>query len=155
MGHAGGLPHLWAGHVGHHSCPPAIIMGTPLDCNFCQVDHCSSHGEEYVNDKKDPKFNAWWVKKYCTMNGSVNPFMLYFPYFLLLIAMVLFTIERVFQKAFKAGSHLGRFYILLVRENIFDLNIDKEDVSAPSNSLDFFGIFCFYYPIYIIADQVF
>ena len=44
--------------------PSAIIMGTPLDCNFCQVDHCSSHGEEYVNEKEDPKFNAWWVKKY-------------------------------------------------------------------------------------------
>ena len=52
--------------------------------------------------------------------------------------MVLFTIERVFQKAFKAGSHLEKFYGLLIRENIFDLHIDTEDVRAPSND-DFDG----------------
>jgi hypothetical protein len=42
--------------------PTAIITGTPLDRNYCQADHCSSTGKEYVNDKEDPKFNAWWVK---------------------------------------------------------------------------------------------
>ena len=67
------------------------------------------------------------------MNGSVNPL-----YFFLFIALVLFTIERVFQKAFEAGSHQEKFYGLLVKDNVFDINIDKEDVSAPSNSLESF-----------------
>ena len=106
--------------------PSAMIMGTPLDCNFCQKDHCVSHGEEFVNQQEDPKFNAWWVKKFCTMNGSVNPFMLYFPYFLLLTATVLFMTERIFQKAFKSRVYLNKFYALLVRENIFDVNIDGQ-----------------------------
>eukprot|EP00092_Neocalanus_flemingeri_P024779 GFUD01026868.1.p1 GENE.GFUD01026868.1~~GFUD01026868.1.p1 ORF type:complete len:507 (+),score=114.41 GFUD01026868.1:221-1741(+) len=108
--------------------PTAIITGTPLDCNFCQADHCSSSGKEFVNKKEDPGFNAWWVKKFCTMNGSVEPFMLYFPYFLLLIAMALVMIERVFERAFKAGSKLEKFYSLLVRENILgsELNTDTK-----------------------------
>jgi len=115
--------------------PTAIITGTPLDCNFCQADHCSSPGKEFVNEKEDPKFNAWWVKKYCTMNGSVEPFMLYFPYFLLLIAMALFMIERVFLKAFKAGTKLEKFYSLLVRENVLDVKADAEGVCTPSHDV--------------------
>ena len=52
------------------------------------------------------------------MNGSVNPFMLYFPYFLLLIALSLVFIERVFSRAFHAGTKLEKLYSLLVRENV-------------------------------------
>ena len=106
--------------------PSAIIMGTPLDCNYCQKEHCSSHGKQFVNNDTNPGFNAWWVKKFCTMNGSVNPFLLYFPYFLLLIAMTLFMVEKVFQKAFKAGVHLEKLYSLMIKESIFDVNINAE-----------------------------
>jgi hypothetical protein len=42
----------------------------------------------------DPGFNAWWVKKLCTLNGSVEPFMLYFPYFLLLVACILWFVGK-------------------------------------------------------------
>jgi len=116
--------------------PTAIITGTPLDCNYCQDDHCSSLGKEYVNEKEDPKFNAWWVKKYCTMNGSVEPFMLYFPYFLLLIAMALVMIERVFLKAFKAGSKLEKFYSLLVRENVLESKVETEGIGIVTPAHD-------------------
>merc|ERR1719512_140190 len=54
-----------------------MIMGTPLDCNYCQADHCGQH---FINNasfpvdkssvKDDPQFSAWWVKKYCTLNGT-------------------------------------------------------------------------------------
>lgn len=112
--------------------PTAIITGTPLDCNYCQADHCTSNGtnpqfNNQANGKENPGFNAWWVKKYCTMSGSVEPFMLYFPYFLLLIAMGLVFIERVFLKAFKAGTKLERFHSLLIREHVLEVKPEPED----------------------------
>ena len=106
--------------------PTAIITGTPLDCNFCQEEHCQYQGKIYSNNLSDPSFNAWWVKKFCTMNGAVDPFMLYFPYFLLLIALSLFFIERVFSKAFEAGDKLEKFYNLLLKENVLDEKVTPE-----------------------------
>jgi len=100
--------------------PTAIITGTPLDCNFCQEDHCVWHDEIFYNNKSNPNFNAWWVKKFCTMNGGLDPFMLYFPYFLLIIALSLFFIERIFSKIFEAGDKLEKFYNLLMKENVLD-----------------------------------
>eukprot|EP00092_Neocalanus_flemingeri_P026006 GFUD01028186.1.p1 GENE.GFUD01028186.1~~GFUD01028186.1.p1 ORF type:complete len:488 (+),score=99.87 GFUD01028186.1:471-1934(+) len=106
--------------------PTAIITGTPLDCNFCQEDHCQAQGKIYFNNLTDPGFNAWWVKKFCTMSGAVDPFMLYFPYFLLIIAMSLFFIERVFSKIFEAGDKLEKFYNLLLKENVLDAKVAPE-----------------------------
>ena len=55
--------------------PTAIITGTPLDCTYCVKDYC---GTNHTNTgKENPGFNAWWVKKYCTYNGSVDGFLLY------------------------------------------------------------------------------
>lgn len=104
--------------LGVITVPTAIITGTPLDCSPCHQDHCVAGGKVFTNNDTVPGFNLWWVKKFCTMNGSVDPFMLYFPYFLLLIALSLVFIERVFSKAFHAGTKLEKFYSLLERENI-------------------------------------
>jgi len=104
--------------LGVITVPTAIITGTPLDCSPCHADHCQVDGEIFFNNDTTPGFNLWWVKKFCTMNGSLNPFLLYFPYFLLLIALSLVFIERVFSRAFHAGTKLEKFYSLLVRENV-------------------------------------
>jgi len=104
--------------LGVITVPTAIITGTPLDCSPCHHQHCRVGEEVFVNNDTVPGFNNWWVKKFCTMNGSIDPFMLYFPYFLLLIALALVFIERVFTKAFHAGTKLEKFYSLLERENI-------------------------------------
>ena len=104
--------------LGVITVPTAIITGTPLDCSPCHGAHCQTGGETFYNNETLPGFNLWWVKKFCTMNGSVNPFMLYFPYFLLLTALALVFIERVFTKAFHAGTKLEKFYSLLEREKI-------------------------------------
>ena len=104
--------------------PTAIITGTPLDCNFCQRDYCGPNITNGV--KEDPKFNLWWVKKFCTYNGSVEDFLLYYPYFLLFIALILFALERIFLKAFKAGNKLEKFYNLLVKEKILGVADEEE-----------------------------
>ncbi|XP_059093756.1 uncharacterized protein LOC131888834 isoform X2 [Tigriopus californicus] len=98
--------------------PTAIINGTPLDCNFCQRDHCAGKLDtNRTEPHEDPGFNAWWVKKYCTFT-SVDEFILYFPYILLIMALVIVLIERVFVRMFKAGLKLDTFYNLLVKESL-------------------------------------
>jgi len=121
--------------------PTAMIMGTPLDCNYCQADHC---GLNFINNasfpinmssiRQDPKFSGWWVKKYCTLNGTVKHFMLYFPYLLLIVALVLVLIERFFLRIFKAGLKMERFYKLLLRENIL---VKDEDGKITDVAEDF------------------
>ena len=105
--------------------PTAMIMGTPLDCNFCQNDHC---GENYTNTETNPEFNAWWVKKFCTLNGSVQHFMLYFPYILLMVALILILVERFFVKVFKSGMQMEKFYRLLLQEHILSKPDDGKTV---------------------------
>ena len=58
---------------------------------------------------------------------ALDPFMLYFPYILLIMALVLVFIERGFVKAFKTGMKLDTFYNLLVKED------EKKDESERAN----------------------
>ena len=67
--------------LGIITVPTAITTGVPgtsLDCSPCHEDHCQAKGEVFFNNNTIPSFNLMWVKKFCTMNGSVDPFMLYF-----------------------------------------------------------------------------
>jgi hypothetical protein len=106
--------------VGLIVLPTAMINGTPLDCTLCLTDHCPDpNGTIAANDNKDPGFNAWWVKKYCTFT-AVDGFILYFPYFLLFLALFIVLIERVFVSMFKAGLKLDAFYNLLISESLLE-----------------------------------
>ncbi len=97
--------------------PTSIINGTPLDCNFCRENYCGVYNETHgkAENRSDPQYNAWWVKKYCTVT-AVDGFIMYFPYILLIMALVIVLIERVFVKIFKAGLKLNTFYNLLVKQ---------------------------------------
>jgi len=87
------------------------------------------HGENFTNvGRDDPKFNGWWVKKFCTYNGSVDGFLLYYPYFLLMIALILFALERIFLITFKAGDKLEKFYCLLVNEKVLGVAEPDEEL---------------------------
>ena len=66
---------------------------------------------------EDPNFNLWWVKKYCTFT-AVDEFVLYFPYILLVMPLVIFLIEEGFKSMFKSSSKLEAFYKLLLNEDI-------------------------------------
>ena len=69
---------------------------------------------------EDPGFHAWWTKKFCTFNNSVDPFILYFPYFLLIVPLIILLIERLFMTIFKSGLKLDAFYNLLVNEALLE-----------------------------------
>ena len=34
----------------------------------------------HLRRQRDPQFNLWWVKKFCTYYGSVDDFLLYYSY---------------------------------------------------------------------------
>ena len=99
-------PNKQTNRAGLVVAPTAIINSTPLDCNLCQSDsHCPDDRFRVqepkhlaVSTNVTPKdFNAWWVKKYCTKT-AVDGFLMYFPYILLIMAMVIVLIERVFVR---------------------------------------------------------
>jgi len=111
--------------------PTAIINGTPLDCTLCQPGICPL--DKIKNDTTDPGFNAWWVKKYCTFT-AVDDFLLYFPYFLITIALFIVLIERGFIMAFKAGLKLDAFYNLLVSESLLESTVETTSSSEQKKS---------------------
>ena len=81
--------------------PTAMISSTPLWCTDCTKGLCED--ESKIAQEKGPH-NAWWLKQYCTLDPkTVDQFLLYFPYVLLIVALTLFVIERVFNSFFKAN----------------------------------------------------
>jgi len=96
--------------------PTSMVMGTPLECTLCKDDLCNPYN--YTGTGEDPDYNKIWVKKLCTFNGSVDSILLYFPYILLLIALAMVLIEKIFLALFKANQKLDKFYKLLNDQNI-------------------------------------
>ena len=118
--------------------PTAMVTGTPLDCTYCLQDHCTFPNQTKIDQRRvgNPGYNTRWVKKFCTMNHeAVDPFLLYFPYFLLIVAMILIAIERTFVKAFKSGSKLDKFYALLVREKVLKSAGDTKLLNDHSDNI--------------------
>ena len=62
-----------------------------------------------------------YVKTFCT-HKAVGKFTVYFPYILLVSALVLLSIEKIINKVFKYKSQLEGFYSLLATK--------KEEVGA-------------------------
>jgi len=96
--------------------PTSIIVATPLECTWCSGQNCKdSSGVQFgTNTDPDPKYNVWWVKKYCSFsNEKLDHFTMYFPFILIISALVLVLIERGFDRAFKTGPLLDDFYNLV------------------------------------------
>ena len=93
--------------------PTAIIINIPLNCNYCQtIKTTNLCCDSFINSLPDPKLNWKWVMKECTLNGSVSPAILYFPYILLFIAFSLFVLEKFFKKSFKNSKKLENLYVI-------------------------------------------
>jgi len=100
--------------------PTSIIVMSPLDCTWCSGMNCKdSSGYQFGNNSHpDPKYNTWWVKKYCSYsNENLDHFTLYFPFILIISALLLVLIERGFDRAFKTGELLDDFYNLLQKDD--------------------------------------
>jgi len=97
--------------------PTAMVMKTPLECTFCKDDLCQDINITN-NHANDPEYFEDWIKEFCTFNGSVDPFILYFPYIFLLVALVMVLMEKVFIAVFRSHHKLDRFYKLLLDQNV-------------------------------------
>merc|ERR1711971_304733 len=107
-----------------------MISTTPLWCNECTKGLCE---DEKISQHPNGTLitgphNIWWLKQYCTLDPkTVNQFLLYFPYVLLIAAITLFAIERAFTRFFKATKQLEAFYKLIVKENIIESKSKKDE----------------------------
>ena len=82
-----------------------MISSTPLWCTICTKGLCEDESKICQENQTDPKHNERWLKQYCTLDRkTVDQFLLYFPYVLLIVALTLFCIERAFNSLFKANS---------------------------------------------------
>jgi len=126
--------------------PMAIVAGTPLECNFCRENYCNKTlvdgtTKTYENklddgsDMTNPDFRAWWIKNYCTYNGAeddrtqpaIDNFLLNYPYFLLLNALLLFASERIFVAfAGPAGLKQKKLFDLIYKEGILGAGGESE-----------------------------
>merc|ERR1719464_239998 len=107
-----------------------MISTTPLWCNECTKGLCEDEKiSQHPNGTliKGPH-DKWWLKQYCTLDPeTVNQFLLYFPYVLLLVAVTLFAIERAFTRFFKATKQLEAFYDLIVKRKIIESKSKKDE----------------------------
>ena len=116
--------------------PTAIVISTPLNCNFCQtINSTNLCGDSYTNALPDPKLSWKWLMKECTLNGSVSPFMLYFPYILLMMALSLFLVEKFFKKSFENSKKLEDLYLVYLNMKSQSHQSEEKDVSEASRNL--------------------
>ena len=118
--------------------PTAIVISTPLTCNYCQtINNHHLCGEQFVNNLTDPRLNWKWVMKECTLNGSVSESLLYFPYLLLLMAFSLFVIEHFFKKFFKNSKKVENLYLIYSHlKNQYDSKAERNKDDKHENLLE-------------------
>ena len=75
------------------------------------------------NTTIDPGYHIYYVKSYCT-HKALGKFTLYFPYILLISALILVGIERLFKKIFKSNVQIEGFYSLLLTSTKIDVGKD-------------------------------
>ena len=124
--------------LGLVTLPTAMFSATPLDCNICTEEdkNCEfmkglNNFNPITNKTSAPSYNAWWVKKYCTMT-AVDEFTLYFPYILIIIPLIMVAIEKGFVKVSKSNVKMESFYNLLVKE------VTEEETANTKNTVSIF-----------------
>ena len=71
-----------------------------------------------VKTCENPKLFRWALRK-CTYDPEVvDQFLLYFPYVILFVAVLLFIVEKFFIKMFKVQDEAENFYDLFVKMSV-------------------------------------
>ena len=82
-----------------------------------------------VKTCENPKFFRWALRK-CTYDPEVvDQFLLYFPYVILFVAVLLFIVEKFFIKMFKVQDEAENFYDLFVKMSVLKGKKDEETSS--------------------------
>ena len=100
---------IW--NIGLVAMPTTMFSNTQLECTICNknLSNCGfmmdqigvyRKGCNPIDSEKnvsDPNHNGAWVNKFCTMT-AINSFILYFPYGLILIPLLLIFLHKGFDK---------------------------------------------------------
>ena len=71
-----------------------------------------------------------WALRKCTYDPEVvDQFLLYFPYVILFVAILLFFVEKFFNKIFKVQDEAENFYDLFVKMSVLK-GIKDEETSS-------------------------
>ena len=105
--------------------------------DFCGANHTNTDTTDPLTYKPDPGFQAWWVARYCTYNGrnevgkqAVHPFISFYPYIILGVAIGLFSIDKIIEILFNAKEKLDKFYKILVDNKILNETEDHDSAAA-------------------------
>ena len=83
--------------------PTTMFSNTPLWCQLCSEEgkNCEfmEEMEGFKLAKENPKYHGGWVRKYCTMQ-EVEEFIVYFPYLMIIIPMIMVASEQGFNAYF-------------------------------------------------------
>ena len=71
---------------------------------------------------EDPGHHMWYVKTFCT-HKDLGKFTVYFPYILLISALLLMSIERLINKIFKSKEQIEGFHSLLTQKNDNEMTV--------------------------------
>ena len=78
---------------------------------------------------ENAKFYRWALRK-CTYDPKVvDQFLLYFPYVILFVAILLFVVEKFFNKMFNVQDEAENFYDLCVKMSVLKGKKDEETSS--------------------------
>ena len=103
-----------------------FLSGTPLDCTIHPNLWFNNYTSDLFDQKDLPKFARYlrhYSKKYCT-EMHVSPFLLYFPFTLFLVPLLIVFIEKAFTNAYKYDDKLEQFYTFLLKGSL-----EREDVA--------------------------
>ena len=93
--------------------PTAIFNSTPLFCTLCtQPGQCGDHPPALP---PLPDYHIYYVRTYCT-HKAIGKFTVYFPYVILVSALVLLSIEKLMHKIFKYKEQVEGFHSLLGKQ---------------------------------------
>ena len=82
----------------------------------------------HIKTCENPKL--YRAQRKCTYDPEVvDQFLLYFPYEILLVAVLLFVVEKFFSKMFKVQDEAENFYDLFVKMSILKGKKDEETSS--------------------------
>ena len=105
--------------------PTSVPIGQPLECSLCQNDLCYPHWDQ--QDQNDPQYNQFFVRKYC--QHDLPTLVLYFPFFLLVIAGILTVIDRPFVSYLFKSFNIDDVYKILVHKGELNLrNRSQEQI---------------------------
>jgi len=105
--------------------PKAMLNTSPIWCTKCTKDICPDD----MNGTSEDPFDRWALRK-CTYDPKVvDQFLLYFPYVILFVAVLLFVVEKFFSKMFKVQDEAENFYDLFVKMSILKGKKDEETSS--------------------------